>query len=1255
MPVVERSHPDPALFASRDDLAAALTILRELSGLTVRDVARAANLPVATAGGYFSGRHLPGLSTLDQFVRVLDTLGLPDGDVPDWVAAVNRLRRAPGPRPATAISPYLGLAAYQPEDADLFFGRERLTECLVARIAAGPSTPLVVIGSSGSGKSSLLRAGLAATLLADGRRVVVATPGADPRTTLAGIATAKLVSGGVLVVDQFEEVFAPDPTGVVVAHFVAGLASLHDAGIVIVLGLRADFFDRLLEVDTLAGWLAENQMLVGPLSIDSLRRVVVEPARVAGIEIDDALVEVLVAEAGAGSAAGSGLEAGALPLLSHALYVTWLATSGRRLTLAQYRAVGGLAGAIAQSAEAVHATLPPDQRAVERGTLLRLVHVRAGVADTRRPADSAGFSSPAESGVVAAYVEARLLTSDRGQLQIAHEALLTAWPRLRSWVDADREGLRAHGRLTEVVQQWHDTDRDPGLLYRGAALDTALTWAGSTRESVGLAAVESEFLDESESARARGAASRRRGTQRLRVLAAGLAVLALSTAGLAGVLLAQNRAVVHDRDLAVSRQLAVTARSLAATDPALAGQIAVAAELTADTVEARTALLSASGDHTVTRLIAADEVINSVRVSPDGATLAVGTEAGRVVLWSTGARPRQIADLPVLDDSLYDVAFSADGSFLTAAGNGGEPSVWDLTDVEHPVSATIAGAGTTATLYDVVFSADGTLLGAAASDGTVHLWSQDARGAFVHVAAIPAFDGTVQALALDASGTVLAAGGVDGLIAVWDVTDPARPVVRTAPFTGSGGRVTSLDLSPDGTTVAAGSTDSLVHLWDVSAPATPVAGPELAGAASWVNDVAFSGDGERLAAASSDKRLWVWHTDDGTLTQSFAHPSTLLTTSWSPDGRSLYTGAADGVVRQWTYPGPTLSGFASIPGQGVFGGAVLVAASTDGIRLWDTADPDNPTLLSLTAAPAGVRLDGAVDVSDSRSLVVAGDENGGLHIWDVRDPARPVFLTSFQEHTGFIEGVTFDPSGTRLAVASDDSSVTLWDLSSGIPDGPASRLSDLGGFAYTASFTPDATTLVVAVFSGEVLIADVTDLAAPQLVGEPLTGPTGYIYGAAISPDGRTIAASGNDKSIWLWDIADRAAPKPLGRPLLWADGYATNVVFSPDGRLLAGGMTDGTVRLWDMTDPGAPERWASLEGIAGTVYGVDFSPDSHHISAAGGDRTVQIWDTDLDDARTEVCASAARGVTITGSEWARIAGEVPRPDLCRAAPRGVR
>lgn len=1248
MPVVERAHPDPALFASRDDLAAALTILRELSGLTVRDVARAANLPVATAGGYFSGRHLPGLSTLDQFVRVLDTLGLPDGEVPGWVAAVNRLRRAPGPRPATALAPYLGLAAYQPEDADLFFGREVLTQALVARVTAGPTTPLVVIGSSGSGKSSLLRAGLAATLLAGGGRVVVITPGSDPRVTLARtIAAEELVRGVVLVIDQFEEVFAPDPTGVVVAEVVAALAALHDAGIVIVLGLRADFFDRLLEVDTLAGWLAENQVLVGPLSIDSLRRVVVEPARVAGIEIDDALVEVLVAEAGAGSAVGSGLEASALPLLSHALYVTWLATSGRRLTLAQYRAVGGLAGAIAQSAEAVHATLPPDQLAVERGTLLRLVHVRAGVADTRRPADSTSFSSRAESGVVAAYVAARLLTSDRGQLQIAHEALLTAWPRLRSWVDADRDGLRTRGRLTEVVQQWHDTDRDPELLYRGGALDTALAWIGSTSEPVGLGAVESEFLDESQSARARGAAGQRRSTQRLRVLAASLAALALSTAGLAGVLLAQNRAVVQDRDLAVSRQLAVTARALAATDPALAGQIAVAAELTADTVEGRTALLSASGDHTVTRLIAAREVINSVQVSPDGATLAVGTEAGRVVLWTTGTAPHQVAELPVPDASLYDVTFSADGAFLAAAGNGGAPSVWDMTDAEHPVAVTTDGAGVTATLYDVVLSADGALLAAAASDGSLQLWSRDAGGAFVHAAAVPAFDGAVQALALDASGTVLAAGGVDGLMAVWDVTDPANPVVRTAAFTGSGGRVTSLDITPDGTRIAAGSTDSLVHLWDVSTPATPVAGPVLAGAASWVNDVAFSDDGELLAAASSDKRLWVWHTGDGTLTQSFAHPTTLLTTSWSPDGRSLYTGAADGVVRQWTYPGSTLSGFASIPGQGVFGRSVLVAASSDGIRLWDAADPDNPTLLSLTAAPAGVHLDGAVDVSDSLSLVVAGDDSGGLHFWDIRDPAEPVFVTSKHVHTGFVEGVTFDRTGTRLAVAADDSSVTLWDLSSGIPDEPTSRLPDLGGFAYTASFSPDATTLVIAVFAGQVLIADVADLSAPRLVGEPLTGPRGYVYSAAISPDGRTIAAGGNDKSIWLWDIADRAAPKPIGRPLLWADGYATNVIFSPDGRLLAGGMTDGTVRLWDLADRAAPERWASLEGISGTVYGVDFSHDSRHVTAAGGDRTIQIWDTSLGKARAEVCASAARGVAITGSEWARIAGEVPRPDLC--------
>lgn len=1248
MPAVDPPDAEPADFVSREDLASALTMLRQRSGMTVREVARAADLPVATAGGYFSGRHLPPLASIDQFVRMLSRLGLPEVEVPAWVSAVNRLRRAPGRRPATALAPYRGLAAYQPEDAALFFGREVLTEGLVARVAAGPTTPLVVIGSSGSGKSSLLRAGLAATLMAQGVQVVVATPGADPAVALAQtLIDEPLACGSVLVVDQFEEVFASDQTPGPVLPFVAALEELQASGVVVVLGLRADFFDRALEVELLARWLGENQVLVGPLSTESLRRVVIEPARVAGIEVEDSLVEVLVAEATGGTGIGGGLESGSLPLLSHALYVSWLAASGRRLTLAQYRAVGRIAGAIAQTAEGVRASLTPEQQAAERGTLLRLVHVRDGAADTRRPADRRGFASPNESGVIAAYVEARLLTSDRDQVQIAHEAILTAWPRLRLWLDEDRDGLRTHGRLAEVVHQWSDADRDPELLYRGSALQTALAWVFGSGESPGLAAAEWEFLDESRAAEARRVATRRRSTRRLRLLAAGLAVLAMSTGGLAAVSVAQNRVVLHDRDLAISRQLAVTAQSLAVTDPALAGQVAVAAHLTADTVEARTALLSASGRSPLSRIAETGGVINSLDVSPDGATLALGTDAGQLMLWSTGTDPHEIGTLPAAGAAIYRVAFSADGKFLAAGGGGGRLNLWSVGDPGHPVAVDVGSATVGGTIYDVTFSADGRLVVTGSADGAVNLWRARADGVFELVAALPVFKGTVQAVALNPTGTVLAAAGSDGLVALWNVADPSQPAPLGPAFTVGVGKIPSLAVSPDGKTLAVGSTDSFVHLWDISRPASPIAGLELAGPASWVNEVRFNRDGSILTAASSDKRLWAWDTATGAVTESLAHSTTLLTEAWSPDGKHLYTGGADGVVRDWIQPSSILSGFSSIPGQGPFGRKLLATATTDGIRLWDTSNPATPSLLSLTPPPGKSRLDGAIDISDTLSLVAAADTSGAVHFWDITDPAHPRYLKSVQAHSNWVDAVSFDASGTRMAVSSDDASITLWDLSNGVPDKPTSRLGDLGGFVYAVSFSPDAKTLVASVFTGRVLMVDVSDPAHPRLLGKPLTGPTGYIYSAAFSPDGRTIAASGNDKTIWLWDVSDPGRPTQLGTPLTWADGYASNVAFSPDGRFLAAGMTDGTVRLWDMTNRNRPERWASLEGISGNVYGVEFSTDSRYVSAAGADKTVRIWTTSLAAARSAICASASRGFPMSGTEWARIAGDVVRPDVC--------
>ncbi|CAL8975133.1 hypothetical protein CELL_01972 [Cellulomonas sp. T2.31MG-18] len=1241
---VDSAPLDPAALSTRDELARALTALRERRGATVRDLARAAGVPAATVSGYLTGRHVPPLAATEQFVQVLAALGVPDDEVPAWLVAVTRLRRAPGRRPVTATAPYRGLAAYQAEDAELFFGREELTEALTTLVRGAPTTPVVVIGSSGSGKSSLLRAGLAARLRADGVRVVVTEPGDDPA---AGVAAAAddLAPGAVLVVDQVEGVFGPDVPAAVTDQVFDRLEQLHRTGVTVVVGLRGDFFDTVLGVETGARWLVENQFLVGPLPADALRRVIAEPARAAGIEVEPALVEVLVSEATGGP--GARLEPGALPLLSHALYATWLAASGHRLALAHYREAGGLAGSVAQTGEAVHKSLTPQQQAAERGTLLRLVQVRDGFSDMRRSVRASAFTTPAEQQVVAAYVEARLVTSDRDHVQLAHESLLTALPRLRGWLEEDRDGLRLHNRLAEAAQHWADSDRDRDLLYRGSALEAALRWVSGGSGHT-LTQAERDFLDRSDAAEVDRASGRRRATRRLRTLVAVLAVLALSTGSLAAVSVVQSRRSARARDVAVSRQLAVTAQQLATTDPALSGQVAVAATREADTVDGRSALLSAAGRTPVSRLAATGEVLNSVATSPDGTYVALAGEGGHLLLWSTGTDPHQLAALPT-PGSRYHAAFTADGSRLATAGAKGALEVWDVSDPAHPAVVPVAAAATTATFYGVALSGDGTALAAAASDGTVQLW-RAADGSYQLAGTVHAFTGSVQAVTLDRTGAVLAAGGSDGLLGLWDVRTPAQPAPLGTPVSSAAGKITSLDLSPDGRTLAVGAADDAVHLWDVSSPAAAVAGLKLVGPASWVNSVRFDATGTQLAAASSDKHLWVWSTATGAVTASLAHPTTLISADWNHDGSRLYSGGADGLLREWTYPGDVLGGLAGAPGQAVFSQHLLATATKDGVRLWDVGDPTHPALLSLSAFPGKARLDGSVAVSAALHLLVAGDTTGGLSFWDIADTAQPRYLSSVQAHDDWIDSVAFDPTGTRLAASSDDRSVTFWDLTAGVPSSPTARLSHLdsqGTYVNSVAFSPDSRTVAAAVLSGRVMLIDVTDLANPAPVGAPLTGPKGYVYSAAFSPDGRTLAASGDDSSIWLWDVRDRTRPEALGTPLLWADGHAMTVRFSPDGHYLGAGMTDGTVRLWDVADPRAPRRFATLDGVPGNVFGVDFSPDSGYVSAAGVDKTVRIWPLSLAGARGTICAAAGRGLAMSSAEWTKTVDGVTQPTLC--------
>jgi transcriptional regulator with XRE-family HTH domain len=388
--------PDPGRVSTPAEFGRELTLARQRARLTVRQLAREARIPHSALGGYMAGRHLPPASQPDVLPRILAACGVRDpGQVSAWAAALSRARRLPGRRPAAKPVPYRGLASFQPGDAGWFFGREELTLHLV-RLATGtgaPGLPLAVVGPSGSGKSSLLRAGLYPRLAGEsaaaprGRPVVLMTPQDTPMQALAdalapllgdapGTAASALAAlraapeqwarqrgwsqanGPAIIVDQFEETFAWCPDEAQRQEFIDALCALSTVTLVAI-GLRADFYAHALRYPGLARALQERQIVVGPMTTAQLRRTITEPARKAGVAVDDDLVEALLADCqpARSPAAGASYQAAALPLLSHALLATWNLSQGGRLTLAAYRASGGIANAIAQTAETAYGGL----------------------------------------------------------------------------------------------------------------------------------------------------------------------------------------------------------------------------------------------------------------------------------------------------------------------------------------------------------------------------------------------------------------------------------------------------------------------------------------------------------------------------------------------------------------------------------------------------------------------------------------------------------------------------------------------------------------------------------------------------------------------------------------------------------------------------------------------------------------------------------------------------------------------------------
>ena len=1135
----------------------------------------------------------------------------------------------------SAASPYPGLRPFQHEESHLFFGREAQVEDMLARLETHRF--LAVVGASGCGKSSLVRAGLIPALeqgfLSDARpnwRIAVARPGGAPFDNLAAsllqdaalgperredhagaileatlrrgplglveaVAESNLPEGTnlLLLVDQFEELFRyrqqaanPDDVDAFVSLLLAAAQSRPSAApIYVVITMRSDFIGDCALFTGLPEAINDSQFLTPRLSRDQYRAAIVEPARVADGQLSSALVNRLLNDLRG--------EPDQLPILQHALMRMWTQASDndstQALTLDDYASIGGLAEALSDHCdEILNETLNADQRRIAEVMFRALCERGSDQRDTRRPVQLGTVAAIAGVGIEAVQP---VVDAFRGEgrnflmppaptpleatttLDISHESLIRCWQTLNKWVVTEAESARQYQRLEDAAQR---RQRRQGELWRGVDLLNAQRWKekqGPTRDW-----------------------AKRYGDAYLQAMI----FLAQSEAAEKG----QQQRQEQERQQALER-----ARELAETQKARADEQAKAAkrfQWVAGVIGVLLLVMIGVAIYAqYQRSLAAQAQERAEREKQQA-------EHERQRAQQEEQNAKRAAEAAKRHQERAEVRLA---HYLAAASRNyatSEPQLSVLLSLEalktrripaaqealrHSL-ANIGGiplAGHQGAVYGVAFSPDGMRLASASTDNTVRIWNPNDPQA--EPATFRGHQGAVYGVAFSPDGMRLASASTDNTVRIWNPNNPqAEPTI----FRGHQGDVTGVAFSPDGMRLASASTDNTVRIWN---PNDPQAEPAIfRGHQGAVTGVAFSPDGMRLASASTDNTVRIWNPNDPQAEPAIfrGHQGAVTGVAFSPDGMRLASASWDDTVRVWNPNDPQAEPAIFRGHQGAVTG---VAFSPDGMRLasasWDDTvrvwNPNNPQ-----AEPAIFRghqgyVTGVAFSPDGMRLASASTDNT-VRVWNPNNPqAEPA---TFRGHQGDVTGVAFSPDGMRLASAGTDNTVRIWN-----PNDPQAEPTIFRGhqnYVTGVAFSPDGMRLASAGTDNTVRFWNPND---PQAEPAIFRGHQGAVTGVAFSPDGMRLASASTDNTVRVWNPNN-----PQAEPAIFRghQGDVYGVAFSPDGMRLASASTDNTVRIWNPNDPQAEP--ATFRGHQGAVTGVAFSPDGMRLASASTDNTVRIW-----------------------------------------------
>jgi len=1211
-------------------------------------------------------------------------------------------------RPAPGEPPFMGLNFFDEQDADLFFGRDALTAQLVAQVQGCLGLDcdcrvLAVIGASGSGKSSIVRAGMLPAIRhlaspADGSEprpifgdaIYVITPTARPLEALAlaltrteasvgmtaellddlardprslHLAAMRLVHPGssvsqaqdyttnlLLVVDQFEELFSLCHDEGERKAFVDNLlyAAETPGPSVVVIALRADFYAQCAPFANLREALSARQQFIGAMSDEELRLAIEEPAHHGDWVFEPGLVDLLLHEVGDAP--------GALPLLSHALLETWHRRQGRMLTLGGYQEAGGVTGAIANTAERIFKQMTPAQQVIARNIFLRLTELVGSINDedvpefyTRRRVALSELlgdpeDAPAVQTVLGQLADARLITTGYDSVEVAHEALIREWSRLRDWLYENRAGLHLHRHLTEATQEWEQLEYDPGGLYRGARLAQAQVWfedhpdelnalerrfltasiaevraeeeAEAVRQQRELATAQN--LAEAERRRAEAemqraetqaqAAGKLRRTAYSLAIAAGALILLLVVALWLGQLANRNaQARQEQAQLASSRELAAAAVNNLQVDPERSVLLSLQALSTADTLEARNALHQALPALHIVRTISAHESGGSPGVAyhPDGSRFASIGVDNTVKIWDAESGDLLRTLSGDAGDLGFDVGFSPDGGLL-AASFANQVLVWDAASGERRwrLPGKVLGA---AQVDRIDFTSDGTRLAVANMDGQAKVWDMTSGR---EIFELTGCSDHCEAIAFSPDGKRLATGDVTGIVKLWDAATGQELMTLE-----HSGMIHGIAFSPDGLQLATAGEDGSLVVWDIANQRLLLSLPSRSG----LYDVAYLPDGKRLVTVHQDGTTAIWDADTGQPLLTLAgHLSTVISVAASPDNIHIATSGYDSTVRLWdTRPGRelvTLAAYAGPVNEVAYSpdGSHLAAVSSDGAA--NLLDPSSG-LLMLSLFPesedSGLSKNG-IAFSPNGHLVAVGSGDGTVLVADTITGQTKQTLTG---HTDIVWGLAFSPDGARLATTSWDGTARVWDLETGkeivIFDGHQ------GQMVFGVAFSHDGKRVFTA--------GDRYGREWDATTGEELrtfSGEELEVMGLTLSPDGQRLALGRQDGTVTVWEVSS-------GEKLLQLTGHGGLVLrlaFSEDGARLVTASFDKFAKVWDAQ---TGQELMTLYGNAGNVFGVALSPDGKHAATAGGDGTVRIYTLDTSDLTALAQTRLTRNMTV--------------------------